>query len=80
MNFNNFNHEVAREIGDVEVYEDGRGSQVVHDDGHMHVEHEGKRYAYHIGQEVSPSKYNKMANSILKEIGVEGVKVEGVNN
>ncbi len=78
FNFAGFNAESAREEA-FDVYNDGFGSEVSHDDGFMHVSHNGVRYSFDIGQEVSHAQYNRQANQILARLGVDGI-VSGNNN
>ncbi len=78
-NFKGFEIEIAsQEAYDVSVESTG-ASEVVHDDGFMHVRHDHTCYSFDIGQEHSKAEYNKRANLILAAIGVSG-KVTGFNN
>lgn len=56
-----------------------RDNSIVHDDGWMHLNLDGLTYSFGIGQDYNRSDYNRICNSILRDIGVVG-RVSGNNN
>lgn len=77
---NNVNVDYLKDSAEM-IFDDGADSSdmIVHDDGAMSVSVGEKRYCFLIGQEVSPSEYNRQANQILKNAGINH-KVSGRNN
>ena len=56
-----------------------RDNSIVHDDGWMHLFLNGRCYSFDVVQDQNNRDYNRICNSILRDIGVIG-RVSGNNN